>query len=206
MGNSVYGSNPWVGEIYGLALYDHVLSTEEVAENYHRWQSSNSLKYARQGKPTLLYLFDKIDAGKIYDYSGNKNNFELPDRVTILKRRILLSHLGLSVYSIIFTEDTVINIVGFLPFGFFLYIILLKLNATKKILKFILVILIGFLLSFSIEIYQSLLPSRHSTILDLELNTFGTMFGALICFLYLTRISKNRSLKYSDDAKNPNIE
>lgn len=68
------------------------------------------------------------------------------------------------------------NIILFIPIGFLLPFIY-KINS-----KFI--ILIGFLFSLFIELFQLLLP-RWTDIDDIILNTFGTLIGYLLYKLYV---------------------
>jgi len=70
-----------------------------------------------------------------------------------------------------------LNILLFVPFGFFLS--LKKSSFQKKLMP--IVILTGFLFSFFIEVVQFSIPmGRSADIDDLILNTFGTFLGFLV--------------------------
>jgi hypothetical protein len=75
--------------------------------------------------------------------------------------------------------DIVINIAGFIPFGF-----LLSIYLTQKGLTFskalLLSIVAGFVISLTIELLQYFLPTRTSSMPDLIANTVGTGIGTLL--------------------------
>ncbi|MEJ7769218.1 MAG: VanZ family protein [Chitinophagaceae bacterium] len=70
------------------------------------------------------------------------------------------------------------NVILFLPLPFILFLIV-------KVKKTSTVILLGFLLSFMIELLQSIFVIGVSDIDDILLNTFGTSIGAVICKSYM---------------------
>ena len=67
------------------------------------------------------------------------------------------------------------NIVGFVPIGFFLLNYLALIQQINR--PAVTVILLGFFLSLTIEILQWFLPTRDSDMTDLISNTFGTVVG-----------------------------
>lgn len=70
-----------------------------------------------------------------------------------------------------FILNNIGNIILFLPFGFFLPMRFKKIDNLSKIL------LVGMLLSVSIEIVQLFMPNRWTDIDDVLLNTLGTGIG-----------------------------
>jgi VanZ family protein len=75
--------------------------------------------------------------------------------------------------------DVAINIFGFAPFGFFLSAWLQErnLSAGRSVLF---TLLLGISLSLAIELAQSYLPTRDSSLLDLASNTMGAAVGVLL--------------------------
>ena len=70
------------------------------------------------------------------------------------------------------------NIIGFLPFGFFLPVI------TRKLRHAPLVILLGFLTSAAVEFTQLFTHTGSFDVDDMILNTFGTAVGYLIYIIF----------------------
>ena len=79
--------------------------------------------------------------------------------------------------------DIFLNIAGFVPFGLFGFLLLYRFH--KLLMPFALICLAGSSLSVLIEIAQSVLPSRHSTVFDVLFNSVGTLLGALLGLLFV---------------------
>ena len=73
--------------------------------------------------------------------------------------------------------DILSNVVLFLPFGFFA--MQAWLARAPRLLRLIVVVVAGALLSFGIEYAQTYLPQRTPSLYDIMLNTFGTFVGAV---------------------------
>ena len=56
LGNSVYGTHAWQGEIYGLALYGHALRSREAARHFAYWQENQSLPLNEATRPATKTL------------------------------------------------------------------------------------------------------------------------------------------------------
>ena len=75
-------------------------------------------------------------------------------------------------------RDVVKNLLGFMPFGFLLAWVLAPSRRVGAGGRFVIAILVAGGVSLAIEWAQAYLPSRHSSILDLALNTAGAALGA----------------------------
>jgi len=75
-------------------------------------------------------------------------------------------------------ESVVLNIVAFVPFGFFVYTYLSLSPAPKNPL--LVAIFLGGALSLIIEILQAYIPTRESGATDIITNTSGTAIGGML--------------------------
>jgi glycopeptide antibiotics resistance protein len=73
-------------------------------------------------------------------------------------------------------ESALKNIVGFIPFGFCVFPCL---SAHKLKRAALVTVILGTLVSLTIEVLQAYLPTRDSGTTDLFTNTFGTYFGVV---------------------------
>ena len=77
-------------------------------------------------------------------------------------------------------KDIVLNLLGFVPFGFLTFIYYRGASTGQWLRTIFIATLTGATLSLVIEVGQVWLPTRHSSLLDLALNTAGTGLGALL--------------------------
>ena len=78
-----------------------------------------------------------------------------------------------------FLKDFVINLVGFIPLGFILSATFIELGGTLKKRVILITVVLCFTISLIIEVVQGWMPSRSSQILDLMLNTGGSLIGVM---------------------------
>jgi VanZ family protein len=180
LGNSPEGIHSWNGDIQGLALYDRILSGKEALDHYDAWQQRGELLPIHKSKPVALYLFDGHNNEKIHDYSGNGNSLLVPATFKPLHRKVLGMPEKDQWFSRSNLIDVTINIIGFVPFGFFLsaWLRLAKNRTASR--AFLFSIILGACISLAIELIQAYLPTRDSSLLDVINNTMGTVAGALL--------------------------
>jgi VanZ family protein len=118
----------------------------------------------------LFYDFSKVEDGVVRDGSGNGHALQIPDgRVFVAPG---FADLELSPTS---ATDLLINLLGFVPFGFLLSLWLSSRGNTR--FNLLVVCFCSALLSASIELSQAWIPTRDSSLLDFLLNTVGTLAG-----------------------------
>jgi VanZ family protein len=178
IGNSPTGKHPWEGILLGLAIYNRALTPQEVLQDYKEWIHAGSLSVSGEEKPVALYLFDEEGGNIVHSHTGRGLSLQIPEIFRPLRRTVLAPPT-----SNFHIQDITINILGFIPLGFFFTLYLSK--ETKRSLNFdaFLVSLIGGLMSLIIELLQAYLPSRISSLMDLLCNIAGTAAGAIICIL-----------------------
>jgi hypothetical protein len=180
LGNSSLGTHPWNGTFLGLAIYDYTLTSKEVLDHYHVWQKSAQSFLSEEKMPVALYLFDEHGGDQIRDYSGSLNHLRMPENFHPLRRTVLglpSKDLWLTHWNLM---DITINILGFVPFGFFVTAWLRQVKNLPALRAYKLSILVGSCLSLAIELIQAYLPTRDSSLMDVFSNIMGTATGVLI--------------------------
>jgi VanZ family protein len=186
MGNSVYGNTSWEGDIQGFAIYPGILTPPAVAAHHDAWLRDGDFSFAAAEDPAIVYLFDDAPGGRALDRSGRGRHLEIPPRVTVFKRQLLAfpsKEFSLRPH---FIRDVFVNFAGFVPFGFLVAAILYRLRSPRRHAVAV-ALAAGFAISLGIEVAQSWMPSRSSSLLDLVMNTAGTASGAAVCGLLCRR-------------------
>jgi len=178
LGNSVYGKNNWKGIVQGLGIYWHTLSRQDVTTHFKHWFKDGSFLFAKPYNPDMLYVFDEKNGETVMDRSGGNIDFHIPPNMKIFKKKILSFSWSSLTFSTEFFEDVMINLMGFIPLGFFLNITLTKTGKGLEKHGILITVVLCFFVSLFIEIYQAWIPSRSSDVLDLALNTLGGGVGA----------------------------
>lgn len=171
IGSDAKGHSIWKGTIRSIAIFDRVLPEREI-QNMHV-----SIK---DSSPLVCYSFASNNGTMIQDWgTGKPAQLVIPDRFIPYQRAVL--ELPLSKWNKFPHDllDMTINLFGFIPLGFFLSMYLTHKNMPFR--RYLLAsIVVGFAISFAIEISQAFLSSRSSSMLDLFNNTLGSAVGACL--------------------------
>jgi len=185
LGNGITGHNPWKGTISNLAIYDRILSIEDLETHYQHWKNKGILNTGDSYSPLLLYTFDKAEDLIVYDSSGQKNHLIVPEKFILLKKEILgipnLRTLDRGFMKI----DIILNFLGFIPLGILLFTLLKKTGLRLDLMIIFITTMTCFLLSLTIELIQISMVGRDSSMLDLFLNSTGGYTGGLIASLII---------------------
>ena len=95
--------------------------------------------------------------------------------------------------------DTILNIILFIPLGFFLPLLYQKFHLMKT------VVFTGFLFSFSVEILQ-MLGWGNTDVNDLIANTLGTYFGYCVFTLLSKLLTYNCKIQFQTDGTSDKME
>src|ERR1700722_15475479 len=178
LGNFLTVGSAWSGEFYGLVIYGHKLTREEVAYLFQAGTISRRPRTTHAQRPLALYLFTEHTGAIVHDSLGSHTNLIIPERFLVLHPEFLSAPWHHFRSTPGYWEDVAINILGFIPFGLSFLAYFSSVRLTKN--AALLVLLLGFLTSLTIEVLQAWLPTRNSGINDLITNTFGTGLGVLL--------------------------
>jgi len=188
-GQLLIGSAPstsynWSGELKGLAVYDHQLSPAEVSNQLAVWTGAASVRASSSQGVIARYVFDEGKGSVVHNLADSATDLLIPERFFVLHPQFLERpwdeyHPGWRYW-----KNVGINIVGFIPLGFFFRPYFGRILNSKR--SSWLVIAFGFAVSLTIEVGQSFLPTRDSGMTDLITNTFGTALGVML-YLWVKR-------------------
>jgi hypothetical protein len=189
LGNSPTGQCPWQGEVYGLSIYNQIFNEPDVQARFQQWSQSPIKLPLSSLNAIALYSFDEHKGAIIHDCAGKMGDLFIP-KIFQIPHKIILSmpwkDLKFDKASV---EDTIINIFGFMPFGFILFALLSNMGGFSRRHRMAITIISGALFSLFFELIQVFIPTRYSQLSDLLLNVFGTFLGALLLQWFLRRNS-----------------
>jgi hypothetical protein len=195
LGNSPNGSGYWTGYLSGLAIYDQALTASQVSESYQEWTDKGFPSTPKDHGSVALYHFNERKGAIVYNHMINGSHLSMPEVFQPLRRSILSAPWVPFNWDRSSLQDISINIVGFVPFGFFLAAFLFRMKQFRISILFPVTILVGFGFSLAIELIQVYLPSRDSSLTDVICNTIGTIAGLILLITTVSSMSKSRKSK-----------
>jgi VanZ like protein/concanavalin A-like lectin/glucanase superfamily protein len=180
LGTSPVDSQPWTGEIRGLAVYGDALTPLVVQKHYQDWIETG-LPVSQGELPTsasAIYTFHERQGSTIHAAERNAPDLEIPAHFSVPHQAFLKTPSAAFEASWPYFADALSNIVGFLPLG----VCLCGYLAFTRPLRWaiLLTVIMGFIYSLGIESLQAFLPQRVSDFTDVLTNTLGTAWGALL--------------------------
>jgi len=195
LGNSVYNRHSWRGAVHGLAFYQYPLTAQAAALHFNKWSKTRKFSFAKPDKPSLLYFFDENVGARALDHSGRNHHLKIPSGMPILKREILALTWSGFEFNRRHVADIIVNLLGFLPFGFILTATLIKSGGAYEKQAVLITLGVCFIASLTIEIIQAWMPSRSSDLLDLGANTLGALIGAISCRIFNVWVNSKVGVK-----------
>lgn len=196
--NSPKMDRSWSGMVKALAIDNGFLTPETALRQNASWVENPRAALGGAGQPAALYLFDQAAGPMVRSKTGQGPDLYIPKRFTVLDQFFLERPWHEYAYHRSYWKNTVINVAGFIPLGFFFCAWLsLVLRHRRAVL---ITILSGAAVSTTIEVLQAYLPTRFSGMTDLFTNTFGTAIGAAL-YLEAARAcealsrSRNRAIR-----------
>ena len=192
LGNSVHANNPWHGDVLGFVAFRGTLAADQVASHYVHWRDAGNFNFGKGADPHLLFTFEAHAVDRELNRGSAKADLNIPPRLVALGSRALATNSIHGAADESLMQDMIVNLVGFMPFGFALAFVLVAPGRSIGML-ILRVTATGFIFSLSIELAQAWLPSRDSSLLDLTLNTGGALLGAGCVAAIQTRIGARQN-------------
>ncbi len=178
IGTSATAYSGWSGELYGLAVYDTALNPQRVQDHFISWTEKAKPNLDPADGAAALYLFNEHSGRVAHNAIQPSADLIIPERFTIFRHELLTPFWLEYNSTLSYWKDILINITGFIPLGFCFCAYWAQRQSAER--AALCAILLGFAVSFSIEILQSYLPTRQSGTTDLFTNTLGSWIGAAL--------------------------
>ena len=180
LGNAATGKSSWSGALFGVAIFNRALNANEVAAHQSMWTEDTAFELGQEPGLVALYSFGEGTGQQARDQSPGQHHLLIPSRYVVLKKTVLDASESALPRNWSATEDVVLNLVGFIPFGFLAFLYHRGASPARWLKAAIMATLAGAMLSLVIEVGQVWLPTRDSSTRDLVCNTAGTCIGVLL--------------------------
>jgi VanZ like family/Concanavalin A-like lectin/glucanases superfamily len=177
VGNGPSTADNWSGLLKGLAVYDRELSAKSVSQDFLNLTMGSQLASATKEGLIAQYLFDEGTGNVVRNQVNSATDLQIPERFFLLHEQFLERPWNEFRPGWHYWKDVAINIVGFIPLGFFFGLYFSEVRKAKH--SAALTIAFGFAVSLTIEVLQAFLPTRDSGMTDLITNTLGTAVGVM---------------------------
>ena len=125
-----------------------------------------------------VYLFDEHAGKIIHDQIGSGIDLYIPDQYLLVDQSFLESPWKEFATERGYLRNALINVFGFIPLGFGFAAYFTSVRQIKH--GAFVTIILGALVSLTIEILQAYLPTRDSGVTDVITNTLGTGVGVAL--------------------------
>jgi hypothetical protein len=177
VGNHPLVDNGWQGQLRRLAIYNRELTAAEVLQHYEAW-TTNRRAEIKNENPVALYLFNEGMGNVVHNQMNSETDLHIPERYFVLHAPFLEPPWDEFDPSWSYCKNVLINIGGFVPLGFFFCAYFTSMRGLDR--PVLATIVLGGVVSFTIEVLQAFLPTRDSGLTDIITNTLGTGIGAML--------------------------
>jgi hypothetical protein len=177
VGNHPLTDNGWQGQLKGLAIYNREITAAEVLQHYDAWTTNQQAEIKNEG-PVALYLFNEGMGNVVHNQMNLATDLHIPEHYFVLHAPFLEPLWDEFDPSWGYCKNVLINIGGFIPLGFFFCAYFASVRRLERAV--LATIVLGGVVSFTIEVLQSFLPTRDSGMTDIITNTLGTGIGAML--------------------------
>src|SRR5579863_1299010 len=175
IGTSPVGKSSWPGQVKGLALYQQELTPAEVLRHYQTWTTQGRPELSGNDRAIGVYMFNERTGNVVHNDVHPGIDLYIPTRFTLLHEEFLEPFWREFRPSPGYGKDIVVNIVGFIPLGFFFCAYWSAVRPIRH--PRLTTVVFGSAVSLTIEVLQSYLPTRDSGTTDLITNSLGTFLG-----------------------------
>lgn len=181
-GQLIVGTSPvvydtWRGKLFGLAVFGRELTAAQVSEHYQAWVKGLP-ETLMSGQPAALYTFGERSGTVVHNQVASGPDLVIPAGFRVPYKPFLKSPWREFYPNEAYLLDVLINIAGFVPFGFFFCMLFSSSEASRR--SVIATIFLGAAFSLTIEVLQGFIPMRDSGTTDIITNTLGTALGAML--------------------------
>ena len=180
LGDSPEQTDSWAGTLSGAAVYQGELTAAEVLKHYQTWTQEGRPEIDASERCRALYLFDERAGTVVRSRVDPGIDLQIPARYMVVDKKFLEPVWEEFSLSGSYASAALKNIVGFVPVGFVFFAYLSGVRGIRR--AALVTVLLGTLISLTIEVLQGFLPTRDSGTTDLFTNTLGTWLGV---WLYL---------------------
>jgi hypothetical protein len=175
LGDSLGQTDSWTGQLLGLAIYDRELTEVQLLRHYQTWTQEGRPEIQKDEANAALYLFDERAGNVVHNRAGSGVDLSIPEKYVVLDQIFLQPFWTEFEMSRSYWSAAAKNIVGFIPLGF---CFCARLSVARRLKRAALTtVLLGALVSLTIEVLQAYLPTRDSGMTDIITNTLGTWVG-----------------------------
>ena len=141
--------------------------------------AKRKLVLAAEKGAAALYLFDEHGGAVAHNSLDPATDLIIPTHYFILHPAFMLPPWREYHPTWSYWRDIVVNVAGFVPFGFCAFAYLSLTRVVKH--SGATTVIVGLFTSLTIELLQAFLPTRSSGTTDLITNTLGTAIGVMLC-------------------------
>jgi hypothetical protein len=171
-------SDSWAGKLRGLALYSSELSAAQIAQHYADWTQKGRPAFTDNEGALALYLLDEHAGKIIHNQVRSGTDLYIPEQYLVVHQSLLESPWKEFHRAKSYLENGLINVGGFIPLGFLVYAYFSLARRIRR--AAVATVIMGAMVSLTIEVLQAYLPTRDSGITDVITNTLGTCVGVVL--------------------------
>jgi VanZ like family/Concanavalin A-like lectin/glucanases superfamily len=179
LGTSPVSDAAWKGELLGLAIYKRELTRSQVLRHFAGWSTAGNPDTGPQEGAAALYTFREGFGTVVHNQLKNAApDLYIPRSFQVPHKPVLRAPWAEFEWNRNYAQDIIINVAGFVPFGFLLCAYLS--SKLEKQWAGLSALTLGVITSVTIEFLQVYLPTRTSSMTDVMTNTVGAALGILL--------------------------